>query len=106
MGIQIEVTEAILKKLRELKQVMLTSKFVKCHVFVGCSLLFVTDSNGPTAGVFLIDFAKITPVPKGIKIDHVSSWHPGNHEDGLFFGMDNVIRCWEEVLQIISNSHD
>lgn len=100
-NIRAHVAELILVELKDMKQQMEVSPFVKSHEFVGSSLLFVADAHGPSAGVFLIDFAKIQALPVGVTIDHVSPWAHGNHEDGLFFGMDSAIRCWTEVINLV-----
>lgn len=99
--LRLGVAGAILRELRELRRVARQSDFVKTHEFVGTSLLFVADAHGPSSGVFLIDFAKISPLPEGQHVDHISPWELGNHEDGLFLGIDNMIRCWEEILVLL-----
>merc|ERR1711879_828867 len=78
------------------------SDYFKGHEFVGTSLLFVADQSPPKAKVFMIDFAKTHPVPDEIDIDHRSPWVLGNHEDGLIFGLENLISCWEEVVLLLS----
>ena len=42
-------------------------------------------------GVWLIDFSKTMPVPTDTEINHRFPWQLGNHEDGLLFGIDNII---------------
>jgi len=101
LAIQLDCVDKILLRLKELKHIMQVSEFVRMHSFVGSSLLFITDGQGPGADVFLIDFAKIQPVPQTKSIDHVSEWKMGNYEDGLFIGMDNMFQCWEEVRQLL-----
>jgi len=98
------VARTVLERLRILMSMMQQSAFVRTHSFVGSSLLFIADADGPLAGVFLIDFAKTTPLPKGVVITHRDPWVLGNHEDGLFIGMDNVIHCWERVQEMLSDS--
>jgi len=98
-----ETAANTLQRLRELRDAMQASDIVRDNEFVGCSLLFIADASGPRASVYLIDFAHTTPVPAGISIDHRSEWKPGNHEDGLLLGMDNVIACWEKVLDILES---
>uniref|UniRef100_A0A6T1IN00 Kinase n=1 Tax=Alexandrium monilatum TaxID=311494 RepID=A0A6T1IN00_9DINO len=90
--------EKVLKCLTAMREAMVSSEFFRRHSFIGCSLLFVADTHGSDAGVYLIDFAHTTPLPEGVSIDHRSLWKAGNHEDGILLGMDNVIKCWEQVL--------
>eukprot|EP00419_Tripos_fusus_P008051 CAMPEP_0172685872 /NCGR_PEP_ID=MMETSP1074-20121228/20542_1 /TAXON_ID=2916 /ORGANISM="Ceratium fusus, Strain PA161109" /LENGTH=392 /DNA_ID=CAMNT_0013505093 /DNA_START=159 /DNA_END=1337 /DNA_ORIENTATION=- len=90
-----------LQRLCDLRAAMMASDIFRNNEFVGCSLLFVADARGPRAGVYLIDFAHTTPVPSGMNVDHRSQWKPGNHEDGILLGMDNVIACWERVLEML-----
>lgn len=101
-----EIAMGILTELRKLRETLYVSEFVKKHSFIGCSLLFVAEAHGTGAGVFLIDFAKTVPVPQHISVDHRSPWKQGNHEDGLFLGVDNMIRCWELVTNEIGLKPD
>merc|ERR1711874_88152 len=92
--------EMLLMGLRELKDAMLASPFIASHSLIGTSLLFIADADGPMSGVFLIDFAKTVPLPEGVIVSHSSPWAFGNHEDGLFIGMTNIIKCMEEVVSM------
>mmetsp|Transcript_36489 Transcript_36489/g.66875 ORF Transcript_36489/g.66875 Transcript_36489/m.66875 type:complete len:486 (+) Transcript_36489:102-1559(+) len=100
--LQSEAASQIVAGLKRLKAAMLRSPFAQTHSFVGSSLLFIVDSGEAHVAVHLIDFAKTTPTPAGVTIDHQTPWQPGNHEDGLFIGIDNMIACWEMVLDIAS----
>lgn len=93
-----DVAELILRQLQELRRAMEQSGFLCSHSLIGSSLLFVADAHGATGDVFLIDFAKTKPLPDGVKIDHMSPWKAGNHEDGILLGTDNLIKVWTEVL--------
>lgn len=86
---------AYLKRLYDLRQALIQSRFFLTHEFIGCSLLFVhsdTDAN-----IWLIDFAKTQPVPEQLRITHWKKWEPGNHEDGFLVGIDNLIRIFESI---------
>ncbi|KRX17404.1 Inositol-trisphosphate 3-kinase B [Trichinella nelsoni] len=62
--------------------------------FIGSSLLFMYDKKH--ANVWMIDFAKVCPV-ETVTLNHTSSWQFGNHEDGYFVGLDNLIQIFEEM---------
>lgn len=91
------LAESILNRLRFMNETLRTSHFVSTHSFVGSSVLFVVDAHGPSANAFLIDFAKTAKLPEGVSIDHLSPWKMGNHEDGVLFGIENLVKCWEIV---------
>lgn len=86
----------ILVQLGHILDVMHVSTFVRTHQFVGCSLLFVVDQS--RAAVRLIDFAKTKVLPEGVVLDHERPWELGNHEDGVIFGVQNLIECFKRVL--------
>merc|ERR1711988_1358999 len=77
---------------------METSSFLANHEMIGASVLLVVD---PEAGVSakLIDLAKTSRVPRGMEIDHYTAWTPGNHEDGVLFGLGEMLRCWGAVVR-------
>jgi len=91
--------ESMLNQLVALQAAMEESAFMKTHSFVGCSLFFVKESEGSKAGVFLIDFAKITEVPPNVNVTHNLPWAQGNYEDGLFIGMANMIILWTGIVR-------
>jgi 1D-myo-inositol-triphosphate 3-kinase len=96
--------ESVLSRLRAIQEAFLTSAFASRHSFVGTSLLFIVEQGGPSAAVYMIDFAKTLPLPEGVAIDHRSPWVPGNYEDGLLTGLENLIVCWEEVTRRFSET--
>jgi len=79
------------------------------HEVVSSSLLFVyegdsasrDDGDGSKAkspGVYMIDFAKTSPIPEDLgPRSHRAPWVPGNHEDGYLFGLDNLIDMWRGI---------
>jgi len=86
------------RKMRELRRVFEESPTLQRCEVIGCSLLFVADCDG-RCGITMIDFAKTKSVPEGINIDHRSPWILGNHEDGILFGIDNLVSVFDEVLE-------
>ncbi|VDK56535.1 unnamed protein product [Anisakis simplex] len=80
-----------LKKMRDCAQ---RSYFFKHHEVVGSSLLLVYDNA--LANIWMIDFAKSISIDDRI-VDHRTEWTPGNHEDGYFIGLDNLIQILEEM---------
>eukprot|EP00440_Ansanella_granifera_P042680 gb/GFBE01046274.1/.p1 GENE.gb/GFBE01046274.1/~~gb/GFBE01046274.1/.p1 ORF type:complete len:431 (+),score=107.31 gb/GFBE01046274.1/:1-1293(+) len=100
--LQSKVAFSVRSQLKELISVLEESEFVQTHSIVGASLLFAVDAHGPTARVFMIDFAKSKTLPDGITIDHRKDWVPGNHEDGIIRGVENLLRCWELVDDILA----
>jgi len=93
---RVTLIQQIIEQLEGIKEAMQESLFVKTHEFVGASLLFVVDTN--LARVHLIDLAKTELVPDGCTLDHRSQWEMGNHEDGMLFGVDNLLECWKTNL--------
>lgn len=89
LGHRQTLRDQLLKQLTNIKEKFQESDFFSTHEVVGSSLLIVHD--GETAGVWMIDFAKTVPLPKGLSIDHLSTWSLGNHEDGYLFGLNNLI---------------
>lgn len=101
LTLKLSLAQSFTARLRQLKAACESSQFFKSHEFVGASLLLLAESDPPKVDVFLIDFAKTTPVPSGVKIDHRSQWVLGNHEDGFLTGLDNCIECWAKVVNVL-----
>lgn len=85
-----------LRRLYDLRQALMQSKFFLTHELIGSSLLFVHDDS--EASIWLIDFAKTYSLPDNIKITHRNKWELGNHEDGYLAGIDNLIRIFESTI--------
>ncbi|XP_040188473.1 inositol-trisphosphate 3-kinase A-like [Rana temporaria] len=79
-----------LTRLQEIRTIVESSDFFKCHEVIGSSLLFVHDKKGK-CNVWLIDFGKTTLLPEGQTLNHRISWQEGNREDGYLYGFDNLI---------------
>lgn len=84
-----------LKRLYDLKQALLNSKFFLTHELIGSSLLFVHDDE--EANIWLIDFAKTHSLPDNTRVNHTNKWELGNHEDGYLAGIENLIRIFESI---------
>ncbi|XP_016962195.1 inositol-trisphosphate 3-kinase homolog [Drosophila biarmipes] len=89
------VQKELLKRLKHMRLVIEQSSFFARHEIVGSSIFIVYDDD--RVGVWLIDFAKCRELPPQIRVDHRSPWTPGNREEGLLRGMDELIRSFEEV---------
>ncbi|KRZ71129.1 Inositol-trisphosphate 3-kinase A, partial [Trichinella papuae] len=89
-----KVRGIFVKRLKVLRRKLLRSAVFMTHEFIGSSLLFMYDKKH--ADVWMIDFAKVCPV-ETVTLNHTSSWQLGNHEDGYFVGLDNLI---QQVLMV------
>ena len=65
---------------------------------IGSSLLFVHDRSNKVS-VHMIDLGKMSPLPKGVNINHRTPWKEGNFEDGCLFGLDNIIDMLEYLIE-------
>eukprot|EP00930_Biecheleria_cincta_P015623 TRINITY_DN12968_c0_g1_i1.p1 TRINITY_DN12968_c0_g1~~TRINITY_DN12968_c0_g1_i1.p1 ORF type:complete len:516 (-),score=95.28 TRINITY_DN12968_c0_g1_i1:28-1575(-) len=102
LDIRTQMVASIQGQLKELAQVMRSSEFVANHSIVGSSLLFVAERHESHARVFLIDFAKAEPIPSGCIATHERPWQPGNYEDEIFLGLENMTKCWEIVGELVA----
>eukprot|EP00405_Crypthecodinium_cohnii_P039581 CAMPEP_0206539192 /NCGR_PEP_ID=MMETSP0325_2-20121206/8298_1 /ASSEMBLY_ACC=CAM_ASM_000347 /TAXON_ID=2866 /ORGANISM="Crypthecodinium cohnii, Strain Seligo" /LENGTH=370 /DNA_ID=CAMNT_0054036747 /DNA_START=532 /DNA_END=1644 /DNA_ORIENTATION=- len=99
--LKLELARRLRERLQHLQAACEASPFFKAHEFVGASLLLAAEANPMQADIFLIDFAKTRPLPEGVCIDHRQPWVLGNHEDGFLFGLENCIKCWDEVIETL-----
>ncbi|XP_034951408.1 inositol-trisphosphate 3-kinase homolog [Chelonus insularis] len=87
--------EKLLEKLKELRSRIEMSHYFQTHEVIGSSIFMIYDNE--KVGVWLIDFAKMYKVPEGKRLTHRLPWKQGNHEEGLLFGLDNLISTIEQV---------
>lgn len=87
-------TKELIKRLRAIRLLIEKSSFFNRHEIVGSSVFIVYDNE--RVGAWLIDFAKTRELPNGIKVDHRRTWVPGNYEEGLLHGMDELIKVFEK----------
>lgn len=99
------VVKDMSKRLKQMRTLIEKSEFFQRHQVVGSSIFIVYDDH--KVGVWLIDFAKATPLPEGVKVDHRRRWTLGNCEEGLLFGFDELVRTLDDVHRAIQqSSHD
>ncbi|XP_034471791.1 inositol-trisphosphate 3-kinase homolog isoform X3 [Drosophila innubila] len=96
------VQKELLKRLKHMRLVIEQSAFFNRHEIVGSSIFIVYDDH--RVGAWLIDFAKSRQLPPQLSVNHRSPWTPGNREEGLLRGMDELIHAFEEVYAR-SSSH-
>lgn len=89
------VTKELIKRLKQIRTYVEKSPFFQTHEIVGSSIFIVYDDDH--VGAWLIDFAKARKLPDHIRVDHRSSWMPGNCEEGLLHGIDELINVFDEV---------
>ncbi|XP_030376958.1 inositol-trisphosphate 3-kinase homolog isoform X1 [Scaptodrosophila lebanonensis] len=89
------VQKELLKRLKHMRLVMEQSAFFNRHEIVGSSIFIVYDNE--RVGAWLIDFAKSRQLPPQLSVSHRAHWMPGNREEGLLKGMDELIRAFETV---------
>lgn len=90
-----QLTKKLLERLKEIRFYIETSQFFKRHEIVGSSIFIVYDDDH--AGAWLIDFAKSRQLNENVKVDHRREWIPGNCEEGLLYGIDELIKIFEEI---------
>ncbi|XP_017485346.1 PREDICTED: inositol-trisphosphate 3-kinase A [Rhagoletis zephyria] len=95
LGAKRSITKELIKRLKHLRSVMEKSAFFQRHEVVGSSIFIVYDDD--KVGAWLIDFAKSRPLPAGVSVNHRAPWVPGNCEEGLLKGMDELINAFDNV---------
>lgn len=96
------LTKQLLERLKQIRGYIEKSKFFQHHEIVGSSIFIVYDEDH--VGAWLIDFAKSRQLDEHIKIDHRRNWIPGNFEEGILYGVDQLINIFEEIFANLSNS--
>lgn len=89
------LNQELLNRLKKIRNYVEKSIFFQSHEIVGSSILIIYDEEH--VGAWLIDFAKSRPLDKNLKIDHRREWIQGNHEEGLLFGVDELIKVFGKV---------
>lgn len=95
-------TKDITKRLKSMRNLMEKSEFFRTHEIVGSSVFIVYDDE--KIGAWLIDFAKSRELPSGVTVNHRKQWAPGNCEEGLLRGMDELIKVFEDVYETQTKS--
>ncbi|KAK3582857.1 hypothetical protein CHS0354_012467 [Potamilus streckersoni] len=90
------VRKALIKRLEEMQLLFESSAFFKSHEVIGSSILMIYDKEGRT-GAWLIDFSKSISLEDGQTITHRNPWTLGNHEDGILFGIDNLLKLFTDL---------
>ncbi|XP_059618525.1 inositol-trisphosphate 3-kinase homolog isoform X1 [Phlebotomus argentipes] len=91
------VTKELIKRLKQMRSLIEKSEYFKSHEVVGSSVFIVYDDHH--VGAWMIDFAKNKVLPEGVSVDHRKPWIPGNCEEGLLHGMDELIRVCEGIYE-------
>lgn len=89
------VTKELAKRLRQMRSFVEKSDYFARHEVVGSSIFIVYDND--RVGAWMIDFAKSHALPLGVKTTHRRPWLPGNHEEGLLHGLDELIKTVENI---------
>lgn len=87
----------LLERLKQIRFYIEKSTFFNQHEIVGSSILIVYDEYH--IGAWLIDFAKSRRLGENVQVNHRRSWIPGNCEDGLLYGIDQLIETFENILR-------
>lgn len=90
------ITKELIKRLKQIRTYVEKSAFFQTHEIVGSSIFIVYDEEH--VGIWLIDFAKSRKLPEHIRVDHRKHWVPGNCEEGLLHGIDELINIFEEIV--------
>ncbi|XP_061089457.1 inositol-trisphosphate 3-kinase B [Conger conger] len=99
------ILEAYLSRLHALSEALKESEFFNTHEIIGSSLLFVHDRTDK-ANIWMIDFAKTTPLPSGVHLKHDVPWVEGNREDGYIIGLSTLTSLMKEALQALGQYQD
>lgn len=90
-----EVAERVVEQLQNLRSAFEASAFVQQHECIGTSVLITIDACTGQCNASWIDFAKTRACQK--PLSHRELPTPGNQEEGLLLGVDNLISAWQEL---------
>lgn len=90
------LTKQLLERLKQIRSYIEKSHFFQRHEIVGSSIFIVYDEDN--VGAWLIDFAKSRQLDEHIKINHRSNWEIGNFEEGILYGVDQLISIFENIF--------
>lgn len=85
----------LLERLIDIRERIENSNYFQTHEVIGSSIFIVYDEE--KIGAWLIDFAKTYQVPDGVRLTHRDAWVPGNREEGILLGLDNLITTIQEI---------
>ncbi|KAM8908554.1 uncharacterized protein AB9W97_005853 isoform 2-T2 [Spinachia spinachia] len=98
---QLEILKAYHSRLLALSDALKNSLFFSTHEVIGSSLLFVHDHSSK-ASVWMIDFAKTTPVSDASRLRHNIPWAEGSREDGYLIGLTSLITSLSQAISVAS----
>lgn len=102
MSMRPQAIKEIYRRLKLMRSMMEQSEFFKKFEIIGSSIFIVYDEK--KAGVWLIDYAKAHELSDGVTISHRKPWQPGNHEEGLLYGMDQLIVVFKTLHERLEKS--
>ncbi|TNN40150.1 Inositol-trisphosphate 3-kinase B [Liparis tanakae] len=98
---QLDILNAYHSRLLALRDALQNSLFFRTHEVIGSSLLFVHDHSSQ-ASVWMIDFAKTTPVPDARPLRHNVPWAEGSREDGYLIGLSSLLASLSRAISVAS----
>jgi len=96
----IHVACSMVEQLQAVRKAFRASPFVRDHECIGSSLLCAADALGHV-GVYWIDFGKTRL--RGAALKHDVPWQEGigSYEDGIFLGLDKLVKAWQDVIEML-----
>ncbi|XP_008548821.1 inositol-trisphosphate 3-kinase homolog [Microplitis demolitor] len=91
--------EKLLEHLKDMRSRIEVSPFFQTHEVIGSSIFIIYDEK--KIGAWLIDFAKTSKVPEGMRLTHRAPWQEGNREEGFLYGIDKLISTLEEIKETL-----
>lgn len=92
-----DLAAGLLDRLVSMRLALSRSAVFAQHEFIGTTLFFMADASSGRSDVWILDFGVTQPSEGPLK--HNVPWSQGNHEDGFFIGLDNLIKQWRQMIQ-------